>query len=716
MPSTSPAGDVSPGGLGPARPAVDLSPRVVAVVVAFDRRELLVEALAALAAQTRPVDALVLVDNASTDGSGEAALALAVRAGLPLDLVTLPRNTGGTGGFAAGIARALVHHDPDLLWLMDDDTVPGPAALAALLDARRAWTEAGPGGGSRARRDRAARGSSVPPSPGSVPADGPALLASRVVWTDGREHPMNTPRPRPFATAAERRRAAAAGAVAVRSASFVSVLLDAGAVRRVGLPVAAYFLWNDDFEMTTRVLRGRAGLHVGASVVEHRTRVFGDARVDPGPRFRFEVRNKVWLLTRSRSLAPWEKALYGGATLRRWARTTAASDDRATLLRAGLAGLREARLPPPPTPVVLAGLGPVSDDVVAVEAAVRAGAPGRRGRLRTATGAGPGPGAERPRPAAVPPPSVEGAPFSLLLPVYAGDDPDHLARALVSATTEQTRRPAEVVLVRDGPLPAALDARVGELVAASPVPVRMVALERNVGLAMALDAGLAACDHDLVARMDADDVALPQRFAVQLPLLEAGADLVGSALEEMADDDSPPGTGAVRRQPPDAAWIAARARFHSPFNHPTVVYRRSAVAAAGGYRTLAMLEDYWLFARMIAAGAVCANVPDVLLRYRVGAGSYDRRGGWALARSELALQRHLLAEGFVTPAQFARNVVGARGLPSGAGGAAARGLPPGVHPPPAAGGLSGSAAPGAEPRRVRPTSRRVRGPVPRLRR
>ena len=617
MPPISPTGDLDP-------PA----PRVVAVVVAFDRRELLVGALGALAGQTRGVDALVLVDNASTDGSGEAARSLADTAGLPLDLVTLARNTGGAGGFAAGIARALAGHDPDLLWLMDDDTVPGPTALAALLDARSAWAEAGAGGG---------------------PAGTPALLASRVVWTDGREHPMNTPRPKPLARAAERARAAAAGAVAVRSASFVSVLLDVAVLREVGLPVAAYFLWNDDFELTTRVLRGRAGLHVPASVVEHRTRTFGSTDADPGARFRFEVRNKAWLLTRSASMAPWEKALYGGATLRRWARTVARSGDRPLLARAGWSGLREALRPPPPTAAALAGLGPVSDDVAAVEVAAGRG------------------GAPLPA-AAVPPPSVEGAAFSLLLPVYAGDDPEHLARAFASATTEQTRRPAEVVLVRDGPLPHALDARVRDLVATSPVPVEVVALERNVGLAMALDAGLAACAHDLVARMDADDVALPRRFAVQLPLLEAGADLVGSALEEMADDDAPVGTGAVRRQPPDAAWIAARARFHSPFNHPTVVYRASAVAAAGGYRTLAMLEDYWLFTRMIAAGAVCANVPDVLLRYRVGSGSYHRRGGWALLRSELVLQRHLLAEGFVSPAQFARNVAvraGYRAVPVG---------------------------------------------------
>ncbi len=319
--------------------------RVVAVVVAHDRRELLERTLRALAASTAPLAAVVVVDNASSDGSPEVAARVAGEHGLPLDLLRLPRNTGGAGGFAAGLARALSAHDPAWVWLMDDDTVPAPTALAALLRARDRWA--------------AAAGSAEP---------GPVVLASRVEWHDGREHPMNTPRARPGARAAERARAAAAGAVPVRSASFVSCLVHAPAVRRRGLPVAAYFLWNDDFEFTTRLLRGAAGLHVPASVVVHLTRAFGGTDADPGERFRFEVRNKLWLFTRSASLAPWEKALYGAATLARWGRTARASSDRRLLLRAGARGLREGLLAAPAsTPAVLAGLGATTTAVAALE-------------------------------------------------------------------------------------------------------------------------------------------------------------------------------------------------------------------------------------------------------------------------------------------------------------------------------------------------------------
>ncbi len=256
--------------------------------------------------------------------------------------------------------------------------------------------------------------------------------------------------------------------------------------------------------------------------------------------------------------------------------------------------------------------------------------------------------------------------LSLLLPVWHRDRPEFLAAAFRSTVVDQTRRPDHVVVVRDGPVPPALARALAELVEASPVPVDVLELDRNVGLGPALDAGLEACRYDVVARMDADDVSLPHRFAVQMPLVEAGADLVGSALLEF-------GEGAAdvvgRRVPPihpDA--IRTRSRFADPFNHPTVVYRRSCVQAVGGYGDFALMEDYLLWAKMILAGARVANVAEPLVLYRVGAGAYRRRGGWTQLRTELGLQRRLRALGFTTRAEYLRNVVvrgGYRLVPEG---------------------------------------------------
>lgn len=310
-----------------------LDQRVVAVVVAWNRRDLLAQTLAGLAAQERPADGVVVIDNASTDDSAELAASHPV----VTEVVTLPENTGGAGGFAAGIARAVASHDADLVWVMDDDTVPTPTALAELVSARVRH-------------------------PGRV-----TVAASRADWTDGREHPMNRPRPRPGSSRVARGAARMAGAAyPIRSASFVSILIDAEAIRRHGLPQADYFLWNDDFEYTARLLRDGVGLYVPASRVYHLTKVFGSSDADPGPRFTNEVRNKLWVFTRSDALGPVDRALYAGSTAVRWARMLARSGDRRALAGYGRRGLAEGAHRPRSTVEVLAGT-PVADDVARVE-------------------------------------------------------------------------------------------------------------------------------------------------------------------------------------------------------------------------------------------------------------------------------------------------------------------------------------------------------------
>jgi glycosyltransferase involved in cell wall biosynthesis len=245
-------------------------------------------------------------------------------------------------------------------------------------------------------------------------------------------------------------------------------------------------------------------------------------------------------------------------------------------------------------------------------------------------------------------------PFSLLLSVYDGDRPDYLRRALRSAVDDQTVRPDQLIIVRDGPVRDELAACLDDLQANSRVPVTFVALDRNSGLGPALDQGLAASWFDVVARMDADDVAMPHRFEVQLPLME-DADIVGAGLLEfVSDTDDIVG----QRVPPiDAGHIARYARVHDPFNHPTVVYRRSAVLGAGGYGDFPLMEDYALFARMLQSGARPVNIAEPLVFYRVGATAYKRRGGTGLLRSELRLQREFVRSGFISPVEYVRNVL-----------------------------------------------------------
>jgi len=245
-------------------------------------------------------------------------------------------------------------------------------------------------------------------------------------------------------------------------------------------------------------------------------------------------------------------------------------------------------------------------------------------------------------------------PFTLLLSVWDGDQPEHLLQAFCSAVDEQTLRPAQVVIVRDGPVRGELDACLADLHKTSPVPVTLVPLESNRGLGPALDAGMAASQFDVIARMDADDVAMPHRFEVEIPLI-AEADIVGAGLLEFVDDIE--NVVGQRVPPTDPEQIQRYARMHDPFNHPTVVYRRQAVQAAGGYGDLPLMEDYALFARMLQNGARAVNVAEPLVYYRVGATAFKRRGGTDLLRSELRLQREFRRQRFTTPAEYARNVM-----------------------------------------------------------
>jgi len=224
--------------------------KVIAAVVSYNRAELLRQCLTAIAGQTRPVDGLIVVDNASTDGAAEVARQ---HEAAP-QVTALKQNIGGAGGFACCLELALTE-GADYVWLMDDDTIPTSTALAELVAV-------------------------IDNYPGKL-----ALLGSRAIWTDGSDHPMNTPRQRWRASANEVASAQKVGGMPIRTSSFVSMLVAADVVRQVGLPCADMFIWNDDFEFSARVLRRGRGLYVPASVVEHRTARLAGADDDPGDRF-----------------------------------------------------------------------------------------------------------------------------------------------------------------------------------------------------------------------------------------------------------------------------------------------------------------------------------------------------------------------------------------------------------------------------------------------
>lgn len=236
---------------------------VCAIVVTHNRRSMLRKCLDALSAQTHPPDLVIVVDNASTDGTA----AMVERDYPGVDLVALETNEGGAGGFHEGMRRGHAAGS-EWLWVMDDDTIPRSDALAELLAAPDRLDGAQP----------------------------PAMLASKVVWRDGRVHPMNFPTP-------ERSRmegvvhAASRGLMCFRAATFVSLLIHRRMIDRHGLPLKHFFIWSDDIEYTSRaVLAGDLGYLVPSSIALHDTDTAHTAHSASPGRFYFHVRNTLYII------------------------------------------------------------------------------------------------------------------------------------------------------------------------------------------------------------------------------------------------------------------------------------------------------------------------------------------------------------------------------------------------------------------------------------
>lgn len=238
---------------------------------------------------------------------------------------------------------------------------------------------------------------------------------------------------------------------------------------------------------------------------------------------------------------------------------------------------------------------------------------------------------------------MNSAAFTVLMSVYARDNPDLFDRAMQSVW-DNTLQPEQFVLVLDGPISTDLEAVVNRH--AERPGFTLVRLHQNMGLAQALNMGLQRVSCPYVLRADADDLNLPDRFAKQLPLLVAGHDLLGGAIQEVEADGRPI---AVRSPPLSDSDIRRFARRRNPFNHMTVGFRLSLAQRCGGYPNLHLKEDYGLWALMLARHAKVANVPDVLVKATTGRKMYERRGGWRYVRSELDLQRHLMRCGLQSP-------------------------------------------------------------------
>lgn len=248
--------------------------------------------------------------------------------------------------------------------------------------------------------------------------------------------------------------------------------------------------------------------------------------------------------------------------------------------------------------------------------------------------------------------------FSIVTSVYRNDKPEFVDRALDSITTLQTLKPDEVVLVVDGPVSDSLSDLLKQRQSQSPELYNIIWLPENRGLGNALRVGVENAKYPIVARMDSDDVSVPDRFEKQIKYMEAhpNCDLLGGQISEFIDsEDNVVGRRIVPCSHEDILmWLKGRC----PFNHMSVTALRSRVIAVGNYIDWHFNEDYYLWIRMAESGYKFANLPDVLVNVRVGADMYKRRGGWSYFRSEKGLQDYMLRHNMISLPRYCYNVFG----------------------------------------------------------
>ncbi len=241
--------------------------------------------------------------------------------------------------------------------------------------------------------------------------------------------------------------------------------------------------------------------------------------------------------------------------------------------------------------------------------------------------------------------------FSVLLPVYYREKPEYLRLALDSLLN-QSLPPTEIVLVKDGPLTPDLDHVICGY--ADLLPLKIIALEKNIGLGEALHFGLDHCTYEYVARMDSDDICVRERFEKQAKIFLKNPDLdiLGSYLKEFVYEVGD--LEVIRRVPLKHEEIFTYTFYRCPFNHPTVMFKKSAVLKAGSYKKMPFFEDYYLWIRMANAGCHFQNTDEVLLNYRIGNNMISRRHGLKYAKHELAFFESCYSEGLISWLQLCR--------------------------------------------------------------
>lgn len=246
--------------------------------------------------------------------------------------------------------------------------------------------------------------------------------------------------------------------------------------------------------------------------------------------------------------------------------------------------------------------------------------------------------------------------YSVLMSVYHKEKPEYLRQAIESIQL-QTFPTDDFVLVCDGPLNPELDAVIAAKQQKMGNVLNVVRLAKNGGLGNALNEGIKHCKNELVARMESDDIAYSDRCEKQIAVFNTHSEvsICSGVVEEFA---TTPDVVDAKRVPPETnAEILKFAKKRNPFNHPCVMYKKSAVEAVGSYQDFYLLEDYYLWMRLLMAGYQGHNIQEPLLHMRAGSDMYLRRAGWKYAKTQAKLFKYMKDSGFIGNSQYVKSCV-----------------------------------------------------------
>ena len=246
--------------------------------------------------------------------------------------------------------------------------------------------------------------------------------------------------------------------------------------------------------------------------------------------------------------------------------------------------------------------------------------------------------------------------FSVVTSVYRNDKPEFVRVALDSMLVEQTLKPSEIVLVRDGSVPVDLERLLFEYEAKYSDVMHIIRLDKNGGLGNALKLGVENATYSLVARMDSDDICLPKRFEKQMAYMaeHQECDIVGGQMTEFIGE--PTNVVGKRVVPESNEAIYEYMKSRCALNHVTVMFRKDTILKVGNYQDWFWNEDYYLWVRMMIIKCVFANLSDVLVNVRSGEDQYARRGGMKYFKSEEGIQRLMLDNKLINRYEYSVNV------------------------------------------------------------